>query len=283
MNYYEHHIGDYDANTAHLTWAEDMAYTRLMRLYYRKEAPIPASVNDACRLVRAVAKDQKQAVESVLREFFELRDDGWHQVRCDSEISVYQKKVEHNQRVGKLGGRPRKTKTQTEPKENPLGYFREPKQNPPQSPVPSPQSYSEANASASDAGKSPSDMAKDELWKVGKSLLAEAGMPIKQCGSFVGKLVKDYGSQIVIEAVRTAVVERPADPAEFLKATCMHAKGERSEAPQNLSYAERDRIAGMQRWEQMTSSKHPELPDEFSMFKPEPNAVELAEPLSISQ
>lgn len=75
--------------------------------------------------------------------------------------------------------------------------------------------------------KSPDEMTKDELWSAGKSLLKQAGMPANQCGSFVGKLVKDYQSDIVIVAVRTAVVERPADPAAFLKATCQRLKGER--------------------------------------------------------
>lgn len=89
MNYYEHHIGDYDADTAHLSWAEDMAYTRLMRLYYRREAPIPVAVADACRLIRAITREQRAAVESVLKEFFELAADGWHQKRCDDEIARY--------------------------------------------------------------------------------------------------------------------------------------------------------------------------------------------------
>lgn len=93
MNYYEHHIGDYDADTAHLSWAEDMAYTRLMRLYYRKESPIPADITQACRLVRAQSKEERKAVEVVLSEFFELRDDGWHQSRCDSELQRHQKKL----------------------------------------------------------------------------------------------------------------------------------------------------------------------------------------------
>jgi uncharacterized protein YdaU (DUF1376 family) len=148
MNYYEHHIGDYDAATAHLTWVQDMAYARLLRLYYRRESPIPADTAEACRLIRAQTKDQKQAVETVLREFFTLTDDGWHQARCDAEIEAYQIRAAHNQRVGKLGGRPKKIKTQTEPEqnpsgyseENPPGYFREPERNPPQSPVPRPQS-----------------------------------------------------------------------------------------------------------------------------------------------
>lgn len=226
MNYYEHHIGDYDADTAHLTWLEDMAYTRLIRLYYRREKPIPADLAQACRLVRASSKDERKAVELILGEFFVLGTDGWTQARCDAEISIYQKRVEHNRRVGKLGGRPRKVITQTEPEQNPMGYFREPGQNPPQTPDPRPQ-YSDTDVSGGDAAKMPEQLTKDELWSVGKSLLIESGMPAKQCGSFVGKLVKDYTDEIVIEAVRKTVVERPADPASYLKALCQTAKGQR--------------------------------------------------------
>ena len=70
-------------------------------------------------------------------------------------------------------------------------------------------------------------MPRDELWKAGKSLLAQAGMPVAQCGSFVGKLVKDYGDAVVVEAVRAAVVARPADPVSYLKAACQGTAGER--------------------------------------------------------
>jgi hypothetical protein len=76
--------------------------------------------------------------------------------------------------------------------------------------------------------KSTGQLTKDELWAAGKSLLMQAGMPKAQCGSYVGKLVKDYGDQIVIDAVRTAVVERPADAASFLKATCQTLAGQRT-------------------------------------------------------
>lgn len=57
-------------------------------------------------------------------------------------------------------------------------------------------------------------------------------MPEKQCGSFVGKLVKDYGEAIVVDMVRAAVVAQPADPAQWLKAACMRAAGERAAVPQ---------------------------------------------------
>ncbi|WP_454691150.1 YdaU family protein [Achromobacter aloeverae] len=90
MNYYEHHIRDYDAATAHLSWDEDMAYTRLLRWYYRKEQPIPADIKEACRQVRAATKAQRDAVATVLKEFFVLRDDGWHQDTCDDAIATYQ-------------------------------------------------------------------------------------------------------------------------------------------------------------------------------------------------
>lgn len=74
--------------------------------------------------------------------------------------------------------------------------------------------------------KTPEQLTKDELWIAGKSILQQQGMPKDQCGSFVGKLVKDYGPEIVVEAVRAAVVERPADAISFLKASCMARKQE---------------------------------------------------------
>lgn len=83
------------------------------------------------------------------------------------------------------------------------------------------------NGTGAAAPKTPDEMTKTELWAAGKSLLLVAGMPEAQCGSFVGKLVKDYTSDLVVQAVRIAVVEQPADPASFLKATCQRLAGER--------------------------------------------------------
>lgn len=99
MNFYKHHLGDYDGHTAHLSWDEDMAYTRLMRAYYRREMPIPAA--EAYRLCRASSKGQKEAVDSVLREFFNLQDDGWHNKRCDEEITAYQAQASTNRRIAR--------------------------------------------------------------------------------------------------------------------------------------------------------------------------------------
>lgn len=91
INWYEHHIKDYDSATMHLSWEEDLAYTRLLRWYYRKEEPIPGDLEQACRIVRAATDLQRQAVEQVLREFFQKGPDGcWHKDSCDRAIAAYQ-------------------------------------------------------------------------------------------------------------------------------------------------------------------------------------------------
>lgn len=89
MNYYEKHLGDYLKNAAHLTLLEHGVYSRLMDVYYVHEAAIPAA--KAARLIAARTKEELAALELVLQEFFELRDDGcWHQSRCDEAIEAYQ-------------------------------------------------------------------------------------------------------------------------------------------------------------------------------------------------
>lgn len=92
MNYYEHHIGDYDQATAHLTACEDGIYSRLIRRCMANEKPLPPDLPAIQRLVRAHSREEKKAVQTVLAEFFELLDDGYHQKRCDVEIARFQDK-----------------------------------------------------------------------------------------------------------------------------------------------------------------------------------------------
>lgn len=92
MNYYEHHIGDYAQATAHLTFVEDAAYSRLIRKYYAEERPLPPELTAVQRLVGARTREEKSAVETVLAEFFFLEADGWHNKRADAEIERYREK-----------------------------------------------------------------------------------------------------------------------------------------------------------------------------------------------
>jgi uncharacterized protein YdaU (DUF1376 family) len=85
MHYYQFHIGDYRAATAHLSNDEDLAYRRLLDMYYDTEEPIPTDTDWVARRLRL----DSQVIVSVLRDMFVLSELGWHHARCDKEISVY--------------------------------------------------------------------------------------------------------------------------------------------------------------------------------------------------
>ncbi|WP_353233351.1 DUF1376 domain-containing protein [Diaphorobacter ruginosibacter] len=87
MNYYERHIGDYLKDTAHLSLLEHGVYTRLMDVYYTREAAIPD--DQAARLVGARSIEEREALQVVLEEFFTRSEQGWVQQRCEREIERY--------------------------------------------------------------------------------------------------------------------------------------------------------------------------------------------------
>lgn len=90
MNYYEHHIGDYDKNTSHLTACEDGIYSRMIRRYMDKERPLDVDTKEIKRIVRARNREEKSAVDAILKEFFHFENDGWHHKTCDETIAAYQ-------------------------------------------------------------------------------------------------------------------------------------------------------------------------------------------------
>ena len=108
MNYCEIHLGDLEKATAHLTGVEDGMYWRLMRWYYDAETPLPLDLKAIQRKARARSREEKEAVETVLEEFFVQQADGWHQKRCDEEIAKYQAKKEKARRSAEArwGARP---------------------------------------------------------------------------------------------------------------------------------------------------------------------------------
>lgn len=121
MHYYPFHVSDYIHDTAHLTNEEDLAFRRLLDLYYTQEKPIPNKTHEVARRIR-MAK-QENAVQTVLEEFFDfdMEKNQWHHKRCDETIAAYQAKAERNRQVGKLGGRPKRLpkETQMVSKDNP--------------------------------------------------------------------------------------------------------------------------------------------------------------------
>jgi uncharacterized protein YdaU (DUF1376 family) len=114
MIWYKFHIGDYLTHTVHLSDAEDLAYRRLLDLYYMSEKAIPLDTESVARKIRL----DLDITESVLNEFFEHSENGYYNHRCHVEIAKYNHQVENNRQLGKRGGRPIKTESITETKAN---------------------------------------------------------------------------------------------------------------------------------------------------------------------
>lgn len=109
MQHYQFHIGDYTTATVHLTPMEDLAYRRLLDLYYNTEGHLPAEVSAIARRVRL----EVEPVEQVLREFF-LQDEcgEWKHHRCDQEIEKMYEKSDKARESGVRSGMVRKAKAE---------------------------------------------------------------------------------------------------------------------------------------------------------------------------
>jgi uncharacterized protein YdaU (DUF1376 family) len=105
--WYKFHVGDYITSTLHLSDAEDLAYRRLLDVYYLSEKPLPLEIEAVARHIRS----DLDVTESVLAEYFDRTDEGYRNPRCDIEISRYRHQVETNRALGKRGGRPKKTES----------------------------------------------------------------------------------------------------------------------------------------------------------------------------
>lgn len=94
MHYYSFNIGDYRRDTAHLSLLEHGVYRQLLDTYYLHESPLPISDDEIIRFHLARSTQEKQAVRTVLNEFFILTDEGWIHHKCDKVIQEYYAKSE---------------------------------------------------------------------------------------------------------------------------------------------------------------------------------------------
>lgn len=100
MHFYSFNIGDYISHTKHLSDMEDLAYRRLLDLYYLHERTLNEDVSLVARKINM--KDNVPEVRVVLEEFFKLEvGKGWINPRADEEIQKYQSKIQSAIRAGK--------------------------------------------------------------------------------------------------------------------------------------------------------------------------------------
>ena len=99
MNYYKRWIGDYQRDTGHLSMVEHGAYNLMLDVHYATERPLPRDKEALYRLLRAITKEERAAVESVLGQFWTETDDGWVNGRANEEITKAGTQAETNRRI----------------------------------------------------------------------------------------------------------------------------------------------------------------------------------------
>ena len=86
MNFYPFHIGDYISRTSHLSDLEDLAYRRMIDLYYQNEKGF-LNAEWVARRIRSTP----EIVAGLLEEFFVYNNEFgfWSNTRADEELAKY--------------------------------------------------------------------------------------------------------------------------------------------------------------------------------------------------
>jgi uncharacterized protein YdaU (DUF1376 family) len=99
MHYCNWNIADYASHTGHLTPIEDIAYRRMLDLYYLHEKPLPRNARSVAVAIRMA--ENEDAVRAVLSEFFVRSASGYTNKRADHEIARYREKIQQASNAGR--------------------------------------------------------------------------------------------------------------------------------------------------------------------------------------
>jgi uncharacterized protein YdaU (DUF1376 family) len=107
MHYCNWHVGDYASHTGHLTPIEDLAYRRILDLYYLHERPLNGCSTDVARAIRL--REHEREVDAVLREFFQFEEGrGWVNDRAEREIKETNDRRKTAAKAGRASGKARR-------------------------------------------------------------------------------------------------------------------------------------------------------------------------------
>ncbi len=205
MHYYQFNISDYRSATVHLSNDEDLAYRRLLDMYYDTENKIPLDTQWVARRLRLDTK----TVETVLNDMFVKHEDGWFNARCQDVIQQYHAMAEKNRANGRLGGRKKN------PIANPMGNDSQPI-------VKATINYEletinqELNSVSKDTGVKPPLTPDEIIFGYGVPLLTNAGATDKSARSFLGSLRKAHGDEALVNTLRDCIRAKPIQPLEWL-------------------------------------------------------------------
>lgn len=85
--WYARNPSKFRRKTAHLSLMEVGAYDRLLDWYYENRKPLSDNWVHLHRICGAVAPEEQDAVQSVVKEFFVLKESGWHNKHADEELA----------------------------------------------------------------------------------------------------------------------------------------------------------------------------------------------------
>ena len=102
-DWYKFNHEEYRHEIRGLADAEDLAYRRLIDLYYSNEGPLPA---DKAVLERIVALEY-DCIHPVLIAYFQRTEAGWAHGRMDQDLARRKAKAAQARAAGKRGGRPK--------------------------------------------------------------------------------------------------------------------------------------------------------------------------------
>lgn len=235
MNYFEHHIGDYDQATAHLTACEDGIYSRLIRRYMANEKPLPSDLAAVQRWVRAHSREEKKAVETVLAEFFELAEDGYRQKRCDEEIERYQGKQAKAKASADARWNAHRTQSErnatASTKHHRNGHAPEMRTHPPsnatgaEAPARPQSPDTRPNTSVPDGtGAAAPPTPADLIFALGVPLLTAANVSDRNARSMLGMLRKQHGDHAVVDSLRRCAELQITEPVAWLQASLKSSK-----------------------------------------------------------
>lgn len=100
MNFFKLYIGDYQRDTAHLSVTEHGAYLLMLQHYYATEKPLPIG-KALHRMLRAQDKAERDAIDTVAKQFWRETDQGLVNDRADAEIAKASAQADTNARIAR--------------------------------------------------------------------------------------------------------------------------------------------------------------------------------------
>lgn len=206
------YIGDYLADTMHLSYAEHGAYLLLIFAYWRSGGPLPDSDRELAGICRATPK-QWRDMRPTMARFFQVEDGVWRHRRIEQEIIKWQSLKDKRSEAGSAGAAKR---WQTDSKRIATDMASE-------------KQTDALNLNLNQKKEKKGAMAPhDVLWSNGISYLCDrGGTSERDARSLIGKWVKASTPETVIDLIARAQAEKVIGPVAFIEA-CLKRRSPKS-------------------------------------------------------